>query len=113
MFRLVSKYLPSPPEGVSPPWEWGDPKVVQERLGPYAEDIDFGRSEIYFPTLSPRHYRKFFETNGSNVMKATEILKDQPEKLKTLTREFEALIGEYFKGNRVTQQFLMTRALKK
>jgi SAM-dependent methyltransferase len=113
MFRLVSKNVPPPPEGISPPWEWGDVKTVQERLGTQVKDIDFDRATIYFPTLSPRHYQKFFETNGSNVMKAADALKDQPEKLKAFKKEFEALITEYFKGNQVHQQFLMTRARKK
>ena len=32
-FRLVGKYAPPPPEGVSPPVEWGEPVLVTQRLG--------------------------------------------------------------------------------
>ncbi len=32
-FALMGRYAPPPPEGVSPPPQWGDPNIVRERLG--------------------------------------------------------------------------------
>ena len=44
-FRLVGKYAPPPPEGVSPPVEWGEPALVTERLGDKVQDITLIRKK--------------------------------------------------------------------
>ncbi len=112
MFALVGRYLPTPPRGVSPPPEWGNSQIVRDRLGGRVTDLEFEEEVAYFPTLSPKNYRHFFENSAAAVMKVVETLKNQPEQLKKFRNEFEALIAQYFKNNRVEQRFLMTRAIK-
>jgi SAM-dependent methyltransferase len=43
---LVARYLPPPPPGVLPPWLWGDPNIVRERLGDAVTDIVFDRGTM-------------------------------------------------------------------
>jgi SAM-dependent methyltransferase len=45
-FALVSRYMPPPPPGVSPPPQWGDPAVIRERLGTAVRDIVSDRDHI-------------------------------------------------------------------
>jgi hypothetical protein len=47
------------------------------------------------------------------VIKLIEILSvSDPVKLATFRREYDAIAAEYFDGNTVKQEFLMTRATK-
>ena len=46
MFSLVASYVPPPPSGVSPPVEWGEPRLVRERLGEAVTDVTFERASI-------------------------------------------------------------------
>src|SRR5947209_12388332 len=54
MFALVSRYMPPPPPGVSPPAQWGDPNIIRERLGTEIRGIIFDRMTMLVPALSPQ-----------------------------------------------------------
>lgn len=113
VFRTVAKYLPPPP-GVAPPPAWGDPNVVKERLGDAVTNIEFLTDEIFFPALSPAHYRANMELTAGPVIKAVETLSaSDPAKLAQFRKEMEDVAQTFFWRNRVRQMFLMTRATKK
>lgn len=111
LFALVSSYLPGPP-GVAATPDWGDPRVVRERLGNAVRDVEFNRDEMVVPALSPRHYRCNMELTAAPFIKIVQVLADQPERLQGVRKEVERVIGQYFAHNRVRQGFLMTRATK-
>ena len=111
LFRLVAKYAP-PPEGVSPPAEWGNKSIIQERLQGKVKDITFKESEFYNPALSPSHMRGFIESYIGPVMAVISMLKEDSKKLKTFRNEMDSLFDEYFVDNTVIQTYLMTRAIK-
>jgi len=111
LFRLVAKYAP-PPEGVSPPAEWGNKSIIQERLQGKVKDITFKESELYNPALSPSHMRGFIESYIGPVMAVISMLKEDSKKLKTFRNEMDSLFDEYFIDNTVIQTYLMTRAIK-
>ena len=111
LFRLVVKYAP-PPEGVSPPVEWGNKSIIQERLQGKAKDITFKESELHNPALSPSHMRGFIESYIGPVMAVISMLKEDSKKLKTFRDEMDSLFAEYFVDNTVIQTYLMTRAIK-
>lgn len=113
LFALTAKYLPPPPPGAAPPPAWGDPKVVAERLGDAVTDLQFHRDEMWFPMLSPAHYRAYMEATVAPVIKVRELLSAEPARLAAFRGEMEALVAQYFDRNRVRQSFLMTRAIKK
>ncbi len=112
-FALMGRYAPPPPAGVSPPPQWGDPNIVRERLGGAVRDLEFTRNTIYFPTLSPQHYRVQMAENFGPAKKLFENLDaNDPGKAAALRSEIDTLAQAYFVDNRVRQDFLLTRAIK-
>ena len=113
MFALIARYAPPPPPGVAPPGQWGDPKVVTERLGDKVKDISFDRATMITPALSPQHHRTIFGRTVGPVIKIFETLSvSDPERLATFCREYDALAAEYMADNTLRQDYLMTRATK-
>jgi SAM-dependent methyltransferase len=111
MFALTSRYMP-PPEGVAPAPQWGDPKIIRERLGDKVKNISFERDMLTPPALSPQHFRNFMETTVGPLAKMQEKLKDELAKIKSFRNEFDELIGEFVENNVLRQHFIMTRAIK-
>jgi SAM-dependent methyltransferase len=113
MFRLVAEFLPPPPPGVSPPPQWGDPAIVRERLGTAVRDIMFDRDRLTAPALSLGHYRETTERTAGPVIKLVEALsQSDPAKLAAFRSAYDALTAQYFEGNTIRQDYLMTRAIK-
>ncbi|HTM57957.1 MAG TPA: class I SAM-dependent methyltransferase [Candidatus Udaeobacter sp.] len=113
VFALVGRYVPPPPAGVSSPVQWGDPNVIRERLGAGVKDLRFDRDVLYYPALSVRHQRHGMERTSGPVIKLVAALEStDPERLETFRKEYETLAAEYFKGNRLHQSYLMSRATR-
>jgi SAM-dependent methyltransferase len=113
MFRLIGSYMPPPPPGVSPPPQWGDQKIVRERLGGAVKDISFEYESMIVPTLSLPHYRATQERTVGPLIKLVEMLSaSDPAKLAAFRNEYDAIAADYFGENTVKQEFLMTRATK-
>jgi hypothetical protein len=112
-FRLVSKYMPPPPPGVSPPPQWGDVGIVRERLGAAVKDILFDRACMHIPALSVANYRDHVERTAGPMLKLVESLgRSDPGRLAQFRREFDELVAPYFEDNVVRQDYLLTRAVK-
>ncbi len=113
MFMITARYAPPPPPGVAPPPQWGDPKIVSERLGNAVTDVVFDRATMLVPALSPQHFRTSLERTAGPVIKVVESLSaSDPAKLAAFRGEYEALIAEYYADNTVRQDYLLTRASK-
>jgi SAM-dependent methyltransferase len=114
MFSLVGRYMPPPPEGVSPPPQWGDPNIVRERLGARVTDITFDRGVMRAPNLSVPHVRAFMEGNVGPIMKVVATLAGEPDRLAEFRRELDAISAIYFDTgeNVMRQDYLHTRATK-
>jgi SAM-dependent methyltransferase len=111
-FALTAKYMP-PPAGVPSPTLWGDPKIVQERLGSKVKDIVFDRARMLVPVLSPQLHRTNGERTIGPMIKLVETLSaSDPGKLAQFRAEAEALTTEYLDGNILRQDYLLTRATK-
>jgi SAM-dependent methyltransferase len=111
MFALVGKYQPPPP-GAAPPPQWGDPNIVRQRLGEAVTNIVFDRGVMYFPTLSPQHYRKALEETLGPVVKLVQTLQGDAATLATFRAELDGCIGSHLENNVLRQHYLMTRAIK-
>ena len=112
-FALIGKYAPPPPPGTSPPYLWGDPNVVRDRLGKAVKDVFFDRDVMRFQTLSVQHQRLFLEANVGPVAKLVQTLSAaDPGKLEAFRAEFEELLSGYFEDNTLKQDYLLTRAVK-
>lgn len=114
MFALVSRYMPPPPPGVSPPPLWGDPSIIRQRLGSAVDDFVFDRGTISVPALSIAHHRGMTERTAGPVLKMVEALSQtDPARLETFRCEYDTLVAPYFERNAVRQDYLLTRAIKR
>jgi SAM-dependent methyltransferase len=113
MFALTASYMPPPPPGVAPAPLWGDPNIVQHRLGSAVKDILFDRATMLVPALSPGHHRKASEKSAGAMVRLVSALEESdPAKLEQFRREYDALASEYFDDNLLRQDYLITRATK-
>lgn len=110
MFALTGKYMP-PPEGVSPPPQWGDINVVRQRLGDAVRDLEFTRGVMAAPALSFGHYYALMAATGP-LGRIKTVLAQQPDRLATFEAEFKALFEAHYVDNEVQQNYLMSRAIK-
>jgi len=109
---LIAKYLPAPP-GVASPALWGEPRVIQERLGNQVKDIVFDRARMTVPVLSVQLHRANSERVIGPLIKLVEALSaSDPDKLAQFRAEAEALTLEYVEENILRQDYLLTRATK-
>jgi SAM-dependent methyltransferase len=112
LFVQLSRYLPPPPAFVSPPPQWGDPAIVRERLGAAVTGLVFDRATMRIPSLSPAHFRSFFETHAAPAIRVVQSLQAEPARLAAFRHELEEVAAQYFGDNVVRQDYLMTRATK-
>jgi SAM-dependent methyltransferase len=113
MFALASSYLPPPPAGVAPPVLWGDPNIVRQRLGAAVRNVYFARATMVIPALTVRHHRMASEKASGMVVRLVATLEaSDPARLEQFRREYEAVASEYFEGNLLRQDYLITRATK-
>ena len=109
---LTTKFMPPPP-GLPSPMLWGDPKIVQERLGNKVKDVVFDRSCMMVPVLSPQLHRANSERTIGPLIKLVETLSgSDPAKLGQFRAEAQALTEQYLDGNLLRQDYLLTRATK-
>ncbi|MGB8910167.1 MAG: class I SAM-dependent methyltransferase [Candidatus Cybelea sp.] len=108
-FQFIGRNAPPPP-GAAPPPLWGDQRVIEERLAPHFQKLEFERGVMSIPALSLAHYRSFIESSVGPMQKLVEGLADSPDRLEALRREFEAISEPYYAGNVVTHEYVLTRA---
>lgn len=113
MFALVARYMPPPAVPAAPPSQWGDKSIVLDRLGNSVRDVTFEIHLMLVPALSPQHFRAHTEKTVGPVIRIVEMFEtNDPAKLAQFRREYDALASQYFKGNAMHQEYLMTRAIK-
>lgn len=109
---LAARYAPPPP-GVAPPMLWGDPKMIEKRLGNAVENIRYERAIMPVPALSLAHFRGNAERAAGPLIKLIETLAaTDPARLESFRQEFDAIVAPYFADNLVRQDYLMTAARK-
>ena len=110
---LATRYAPPPSNGVAPPMLWGEPKVIEQRLGAAVESIAFRRETMLVPALSLAHFRANVERAAGPMIKLIEMLAaTDPARPADFRREFDAIVAPYFADNLVRQDYLMTSARK-
>jgi SAM-dependent methyltransferase len=114
MFGVVARYGPPPPDGMVPPVLWGEVDVVRQRLGDAVRDLAFDRDRMLVPALSPRHHRALSQRTAGPVTRVVDMLsQSDPQRLAAFCAEYDTLVEEYFDGNVVRADYLMTRAVKR
>jgi len=74
LFRIMSRYVPAPPEWASPPPLWGDEDHVRALFADAPVRLEFSRGVNPFRFDSAEHYTVFFETHYGPTVKARERL---------------------------------------
>lgn len=110
-FALLARYVPPPPQGVSPPPAWGDVSVVRQRLGDAVTGLRFERGVMRTNTLSVRHLRRLLEETIGPLRAL--VHSGEAEALARYRAELDELTAEYFEDNSVRQDYLMTSAIKR
>jgi len=111
LFTLISKYLPQPP-GTVPSILWGDVNLVRERLGDGVRDLHFERGVMRVPALTPQHFMAWQVAKVGPLVRATQALGDDPQKLATFQKEALDLTVAHTVDNVMHQDYLLTRARK-
>jgi SAM-dependent methyltransferase len=62
-FDIISRYRPPDPEGLQPSIRWGDPEVVRERFGPYADEVRVEPSVVPWRFESLQAMAEFFQNS--------------------------------------------------
>lgn len=71
MIELASA-VPEVPGAGPPPFLWGDPDVVRERLGDRVASLRFETGVVRYPALSPAHFWHAMTTTSGPVIVALE-----------------------------------------
>ena len=93
LFRLLARYS-APGSHVDAPMEWGDQGTLDERLGPYVQDLRVQRRVVGFRALSATDWVEFMRTYFGPAIEAFGYSKS-PDLQAALTEELTALIREY------------------
>jgi ubiquinone/menaquinone biosynthesis C-methylase UbiE len=93
LFLLLARYS-GPGSRVDAPVEWGDRAVVEERLGPYVQDLRVQRRAVRFRALSPEHWVAFMRTYFGPAIEAFQY-SSSPASQQALEGEMAALIREH------------------
>ncbi|THE63237.1 class I SAM-dependent methyltransferase [Salinadaptatus halalkaliphilus] len=98
------------PDFSEPPFLWGDPGTVDERLGDAVDDIAFETETVQYPALSPEHFWQQTATNSGMFIEVLEKVDDN--NVSTLREQLIETIEPYFDGreNAVELEYGLTTA---
>lgn len=94
MGAVLVEYLPPDPDAPDPPFLWGDPDVVRERLGTGVEGVSFETGTVMTPAISPAHYWEAATTESGLFIAALDAVAE--DDLPALRAELIETIERYF-----------------
>ena len=110
MARVLQGYLPPDPDPSPPPFAWGDPDVVRERLGDGVVEPSFETGSVRHSVVSPGHYWADVERDSGLFIAALEGVEEAD--LPALRAETIEAVGRYFddEENAVHMDYRVTTA---
>lgn len=98
------------PDVSEPPFLWGDPGTVRERLGAGVRALEFETDTVRYPALSPEHFWYQTATNSGMFIEVLDAVDD--DELPGLREQLIETIEPYFDGERnaVDLEYLRTTA---
>ena len=110
MAMVLDEYLPPDPDDADPPFLWGDPAVVSERLGDGVTDLEFETGTVQHREISPAHYwDAVVETSGMFIVALENVDEDDRPALRA---DMIETVGRYFDDglNAVAMEYRLTKA---
>lgn len=110
MGKVMTEYLPPNPDAPEPPFRWGDPTVVDERLGDDASEVAFETGTVWTPVLSPAHYWEAATTqSGMFIVALDSVAEGERQALEAAMLD---VIDEFFDDGRnaVEMEYRLTNA---
>lgn len=74
MMGVLGEYLPPEPDPSPPPFLWGDPETVRDRIGDHVEDLEFETATVMYPALSPTDFWHAMTTDSGGIMLAVDAV---------------------------------------
>lgn len=96
LLALATSYAPQPSGDVPSPLEWGDPDVVQARLGPHADTVGIGRRSARFEFESKEQGLEWGEANLGPLVALRSML--PPESYQELVGRIVSLTEAFDQG---------------
>ena len=111
MGKTLTEYLPLNPDAPDPPFLWGDPNVVRNRLGDDVAELVFETGTVLVPVLSPAHYWEAAVTQSGTFIVALENVDENNRP--ALRGEMIETIEPYFDDsqNAVLMEYRLTKAV--
>lgn len=98
MAAVAIPYIPPSdrPEFTEPPFAWGDPDVVRDRLGDAVDDIAFEKGTTAYPSLSPGHFWREMATHSAAFVHTIEAVdeNDRGELRRQMIETIEPFFSE-------------------
>lgn len=110
MGAVLTDYLPPEPDAPDPPFLWGDPDVVRERLGDEVDELSFESGTVLVPVLSPAHYWEAAISQSGMFIVALESIadEDRPELREKVIETIETYVDD--SQNAVPMEYRLTKA---
>jgi hypothetical protein len=110
MAAVLQDYLPPDPDAPAPPFLWGDPQAVEDRLGADVSDIAYEIETVDQRSLSPDHTWEMVREQSGMFIVALENV-DEPE-LPALRTDMVDAIADYFDDdlNAMRMEYRLTTA---
>ncbi len=93
LFLLLARYS-APGSRIDQSLDWGDEAVVEDRLGPYVQDLRIQRRTVRFRALSPEHWVEFMRTYFGPAIEAFQH-SNSPQSQKALADQMAALVRQH------------------
>ena len=111
MAKVLHEYLPPDPDAPAPPFLWGDPDIVRERLGGGVSGLTFETGVVEQLSLSPSHvWERVRSQSGLFIVALENVAEDD---YPALRGDMIETIEEYFDEgqNAVVIEYRLTRAV--
>jgi ubiquinone/menaquinone biosynthesis C-methylase UbiE len=88
IFGVVAPYMPPPPPEALPPLLWGTEEHVRELFGDRIESLEMRERTYTERAPTPEEYVALYKETFGPVIAVYEALKDDPDRVSVLDREF-------------------------
>lgn len=110
MAKTLKAFLPPDPDPSPPPFAWGDPDVVRERLGDRVEDLAFETGTVRPRAVSPAHFWEDVRRDSGLFILPLRAV-DEADRA-ALRREMVETVDRFFDGdeNAIRMAYRVTTA---